>query len=206
MRSIVLGSLSVAMAVLALSPMARAQSTIRQPNQHPHYTLELEPHLAVGFFDPPGLGTGDGFGPGLRASFPLSEDGFLTKLNDTVALGVGLDWIFYDADGPPRAGCDRFVTAPNDTRVCVELGEESTDQDYFYVPVVMQWNFWLHRRFSAFGEPGLALHLRRDGEDDSDLGANLVLGVGGRWHFVDNVAVTARLGYPTSTIGFSFLL
>jgi hypothetical protein len=167
--------------------------------------VELEPHLAVGFFDPPGIGTGDGLGPGLRLCFPLTDDGFLSKVNDSVALGVGADWVFYDGDGPPRADCARFVSAPNDTRVCVELGDDSNDSNYVFFPVVMQWNFWLHQRASVFAEPGFALHLRR-GVGDDDLGPSMVLQLGGRWHFLDPVALTGRLGYPTSSIGLSFLL
>lgn len=167
--------------------------------------MEVEPHLALGLFDPPGLGTGEGLGPGLRLSFPLTDDGFLSKVNDSVALGVGADWVFYEADEGVRVDCARFVPAPNDTRVCVELSDDGADQNYLFVPVVMQWNFWLHRRFSVFGEPGLELHLRR-GVADTDLGAGPVFQMGGRWHFADALALSLRLGYPISSLGLSFLL
>lgn len=193
-----------ALALLQVQPVL-AQSVIRRPGLHPRYAVELEPHLAVGHFNPPGIGSGDGFGPGLRLSFPITDDGFLSKVNDSVAIGTGLDWVFYDADTETRATCGRFVPAPNDTRVCVELGEDSGHFDYVYVPVVMQWNFWFHKRASAFAEPGVALYLRRFA-DDSDLSGTLMLQIGGRWHFADAVSLTGRVGFPTSSIGFSFLL
>lgn len=185
---------------------ASAQSVIKRPGEHPGYSVELEPHLAAGLFGPPGLDTGEGFGPGLRLSFPVAPNGFLSKVNDSVAIGTGLDWVFYDADFPERASCARFVSAPNMTRVCAELGPAAGDANYFFIPVVMQWNFWFHKRVSAFGEPGMLLYVRRDGSGDSDLGPGVVFQLGGRWHFADRVALTGRLGFPTSSIGFSFLL
>jgi hypothetical protein len=194
---------------VALWP-SQAQAQIREPGAHPRYTVELEPHLALGLVDPPAAGGGEGLGPGLRLSFPLSEDGFLPKLNDTIALGVGVDWVFYDGEDQVRARCGRFVPAPNDTLVCVELGDGAGASEYLFFPVVMQWNFWLHRRASVFVEPGLALHLVSHGDarfgEDTDLGVGPVLGFGGRFQFVDFAALTLRLGYPISSLGVSFFL
>jgi hypothetical protein len=206
----VLAPLSAALLLAALLLLwaqdGAARGTIKLPNEHPHYTLELEPHLALGLFNPPGIGTGNGFGPGLRLSFPVTEAGFIPSINDTVAVGVGLDWVFYDAENAVRARCTEFVPGPNDTEVCVEVGGESGDSQYFYVPVVMQWNFWFHKQASAFFEPGLAVYLREDtGRSDIDPGLSMVLQFGGRWHFADTMALTLRLGYPLSSLGVSFL-
>lgn len=191
--------------VALLSSQVAAQSTIKNPGQHPRYAVELEPHLNVGFFDPPGLDANNGFGPGLRLSFPVAPDGFLSRVNDSVAIGVGVDWVFYDAPESVRARCARFVDAPNDTRVCVELGDEAGHFDYFFVPVVMQWNFWLHKRASVFGEPGVALYYHELTNGEADLAGTLMLQLGGRWHFTDAMALTGRVGFPISSIGLSFL-
>lgn len=199
-------SVSVLASVALLAGWAgTAGAQIREPGNHPRYVVEVEPHLTFGLTDPPGYAGGDGIGPGLRLGFPLTHDGFLSKLNDSVALGVGVDWLFYEGDDRVRARCGRFVEAPNDTRVCVELGDGAGASDVLYVPVVMQWTFWLHRRASVFAEPGIALYLADFG-DDEDLGATPVIGVGGRFHFVETVALTLRLGYPSSSLGVSFLL
>jgi hypothetical protein len=65
----------------------------------------------------------------------------------------------------------------------------------------MQWNFWLSRRWSVFGEPGLLLRYVYD-----DLGVSpFVVYGGGRLHFSENVALTLRVGYPTFSAGISFL-
>jgi hypothetical protein len=198
-------SVALASVFLLLSLPRTSRAQIREPGNHPRYSVEFEPHLALGLTDPPGEGRGDGIGPGLRLGIALTHDGFLPKLNDSVALGVGVDWLFYDGDDQVRARCGRFVEAPNDTNVCVELGNRAGSSNYLFFPAVMQWNFWLHRRASVFAEPGLGLHFARFGED-SDLGASPVIGLGGRFHFIDAVALTLRLGYPTSSLGVSLLL
>ena len=84
--------------------------------------------------------------------------------------------------------------------VCVQTDGGSAN--FLFVPVVMQWNFWLHPKWSVFGEPGLALSHRSDG----GFGLSPVLSVGGRFHIADSVALTLRLGYPTVSLGVSLLL
>lgn len=75
-------------------------------------------------------------------------------------------------------------------------------KDHFRVPVVMQWNFWLHRQWSVFGEPGLAMYVE---EGDVEF-QPFVLYAGGRFHVTDRITLTMRLGYPTFSFGASFLL
>ncbi len=198
-------ALLAAALVFALTQAAQARSLLNQPGRHPKYTLELEPHLVLSPIDPPGAGTGVGWGPGLRLSVPVLKRGFSPKLNDTVAVGVGLDWVFYDADDAQRGACTDFVSAPNGTRVCVEVDGQAGDSTYFYVPIVMQWNLWLHKRWSAFAEPGLALYFRDDDRDELDFGLSPVMQLGGRWHFAESAALTFRMGYPTFSVGASFL-
>ena len=68
---------------------------------------------------------------------------------------------------------------------------------------MLQWNFWLSRNWSVFGEPGLAFRIADPG--DSKLDTFLIYG-GGRFHFSEAAALTMRIGHPTFSLGVSFLL
>jgi hypothetical protein len=184
---------------LGSSPVS-AQNTIRTPGARPQYALEIEPHLVIGWLPPPGAGAPPGVGLGVRGTFEVAKDGFLPKLNDSVGVGVGLDWAQYD--GRADQECGDFDPGPNGTDVCVELGGNLGEVTTFHVPVVMQWNFWLTRRWSVFGEPGILIHF------DDQVGGiwPLILSGGGRFHIQDKFTLTARIGYPAFTFGVSFLL
>lgn len=184
--------------VASAARTARAQSTITHPGDRTPYRLELEPHVLFGPFDPPGAGSGDGLGLGARASFEVAPDGFIPKLNDSVAIGIGLDWLHYAGRRGPTTTCRQFVQGPAGTPVCVEV--DGLASNYVYFPVVMQWNFWLARQWSVFAEPGLSLYLR----DGSAGFAPLVLFAGGRFHASERIALTFRVGYPTLSLGASF--
>jgi len=174
------------LAMLALWPsLAGAQSIIKNPGDHPAYSFEAEPHLAL---DPYGGDTG--FGPGFRGTFTVLDNGFINTINNSIGVGVGLDFLFYDHDCPPQANCKTPTNV--------------------IVPVVMQWNFWLHDKWSVFGEPGVAFHFRSNTGDNFDFNP-FVIYAGGRFHFSDKVTLTMRLGAPTwyhstVSVGVSFLL
>lgn len=73
----------------------------------------------------------------------------------------------------------------------------------FYIPVVMQWNFWLSTHWSVFAEPGIGFVANPEGN------ANVVQFTGfagGRFHFNDRISLTMRIGYPYLSVGVSFLL
>jgi hypothetical protein len=72
-----------------------------------------------------------------------------------------------------------------------------------FIPVAMQWNFWLSTHWSVFGEPGIGLAVNRDRGRDL---LHPTLSVGGRYHFNEKVALTMRIGYPAFSIGASFFL
>lgn len=169
-----LAALCVGFVAFALHDVAHAdQSIIKQPGLHPDYSFEAEPHFVVGFADPPGgkdFGKG-GFGPGFRGTFELVDNGFIASINNTVGLGVGVDWL---------------VSGAKHSSV--------------WVPVVMQWNFWLSRNWSVFGEPGGAIYL------GDKTGASPVLMAGARLHFSESTTLTLRAGYPALAVGLSFLL
>jgi hypothetical protein len=195
-------ALLLALTAFCFSQGARAQSTIKHPGERPHYVFEAEPHIDLGLFDPPGFGAGTGIGFGFRGSVQLLENGFIPKLNNSIAIGFGADYLRYDGWEGPRGACEHFVTGPSGIPICVRASHSVDHVNYFYLPVVMQWNFWLHRRWSVFGEPGLALHFE-DGELELD---PFVFYAGGRYHLSDRITLTLRVGYPTFSFGASFLL
>jgi hypothetical protein len=181
----------------SMARVAQAQSTIRVPGERSAHSFELEPHVLVTPFEAPDNPSGDGYGLGVRGTVELLPEGFIRNLNDSVGIGFGLDWMHYDGHNG-RAYCQRFDYTPEGVPVCVETSAHSSN--YVFVPVVMQWNFWLHRKWSVFGEPGLALSHRSGG----DFGVLPVFNAGGRYHFSDGVALTMRLGYPSFSLGVSF--
>jgi hypothetical protein len=150
------------------------RAIIKYPGDHPDYALELEPHFNVGPLPLPGPKDGDGpslgVGPGVRATFELVDNGFIKKINNTVGLGVGGDVIL--------GGDDVGV----------------------WIPVVMQWNFFLSENWSVFGEPGGGIFVGKD------LFPSPAMYAGGRWHFAERMTLTLRAGYPTFSAGLSFLL
>ncbi len=172
---------------------------IKRPGAHPSYRFEAEPHLLLGFVDPPGPAHGNGAGLGFRGTIELIDNGFIPSINNTVGIGFGLDWVRWGNGGGRCAGRRGDCDVIDDDGV-----------NYFILPIVMQWNFWLSRNWSVFGEPGIALRFyddEVDGRGDDD-GLNLdpfIAYVGGRWHFSDYAALTMRVGYPTFSVGVSFL-
>src|SRR5262245_20162784 len=125
---------------LSLASPAMAQGTIKSPGDHPHYVFEAEPHLTLSYKA--------GIGPGFRGTFVLLDNGFIRSINNSVGLGFGAEMLFYSkhCEGPPPARCE-------------SVGD-------VMVPVVIQWNFWVHQWISVFGEPGIAFHFHRGPGDD----------------------------------------
>ncbi len=181
---------------------ARAEEPIiRHPGDHPNYSVEIEPHLDFAFFLP--TAGSSGFGIGGRFTIPVVKNGFVPTINNSVGIGFGLDWLHYN-------GCfaQGFFFG-----VCNNL-------DSYWIPAVMQWNFFLSTHFSVFGEPGLALDYRNYGTYAGCLDINgravpcavaanqvtlePVFFVGGRYHFSEGAALTLRIGWPYASLGVSF--
>lgn len=72
-----------------------------------------------------------------------------------------------------------------------------------FIPVGMQWNFWLTNHWSVFGEPGIGIAVNKHSSADT---VNPLIYVGGRYHFNDKISLTMRIGYPYFSIGASFFL
>jgi hypothetical protein len=179
-----------------------AEAQIKSPGAHESYDVELEPHLVVQWTNEPFWGD-EGLGLGLRASFPVIDNGPITTINNSLAIGVGLDWAHFD--GP----CDGYFRGYDD----------DCSADDFWVPLVVQWNFFFSDLISAFPELGLGIqHSRWDGlcvrgrneyfrcDDTADTDLELVLWLGVRFHLADNFALTLRLGTPSLLLGASFFL
>jgi hypothetical protein len=169
---------------------ARADDTVKRPGDHPHYSFEAEPHVLLGWDD---VYASDGFGVGARFSIPIVENGFVPSINNSVAIGFGLDLLHYDN--------------------CWYGG--NCNANYVHIPVVMQWNFYVARQWSVFGEPGLVIfhgffedcpvnfgHCPGGGPRETSVEPALFLG--GRYHFNDKVSLTMRVGFPSISVGVSF--
>ena len=152
---------------LAGTVTASAMADIRMPGDHPHYSFELEPEAIFAVEQP----IDESFGVGVRGSIPVLFNGFIPKLNNSVAVTFGFDK--------------------------VPLSQRHT----YYVPVALQWNFFIARIFSVAGEPGVLLTF-----DDKVRVHPEVWGLA-RLHFNDNVALVARMSVPETpafSIGVSF--
>lgn len=190
--------------IATYSGNALARGIIREPGQHTHYSVELEPHLVFDWAGIPGVRT-DGFGAGLRASVPLMHNGPIDTINNNMAIGFGFDWVHGSRPCAPRP----------DPRVG---WYEDCSIDSFWFPVVLQWNFYLTDIISVFGEPGIAIvHHRWErwgrcwspdycDPDGNDTTLRPVLWGGARFMFSDHIGASVRLGFPSITAGISFLL
>ena len=190
---------ALARAACALSVSARAHADtliIRHAGDHSRYSFEAEPHLLLGLVDPQGPADGTGLGLGFRGTVTLVDNGFVPTINNSVGIGFGADWVHYDGG---RQVC---VTDSGPSRVVVCNNTNSVGVLWF--PVVMQWNFFLSRQWSVFGEPGLAVRYQSV-PGVTNLNIDPQLYVGGRWHFSDQMTLTMRLGYPTLSVGVSFM-
>src|SRR5262245_23691140 len=123
--------LTFAMALL-LAGSASAQ--IKNPGAHENYAAELEPHLVVQWAEEPAWDD-EGFGVGFRASIPLVDNGPVTTINNNMAIGFGLDWAHFDDP------CNV---------VNLNLDDDACSANDFWVPVVVQWNFFFSDLISAF--------------------------------------------------------
>ena len=119
--------------------------------------------------------------------------GFAGPFADRDNFGLGFRGTFHIANG--------FVSSINDT-VGVGVGFDfAPGSGDVYVPVVLQWNFWLSTHWSVFGEPGIAF-----GSGRGDQNVFPALFVGGRFNFTDRIALTMRIGYPEFSAGLSIFL
>jgi hypothetical protein len=196
--------------IVALWPANPAGAQIKQPGAHPHYSVDVEPHLVLMWDHGPARFGDDGIGVGLRATIPFFHNGPIPSINNDMGLSFGLDYVHFEAD---------------DRRYCRELGPAWCDRrdDYtasvFWIPVTVAWNFYFHPKVQAFGELGLAIEhaswsfavpcnprgpelCEIDGNDTDFF--EPVFAVGGRFMLWESVGLTLRLGIPEVTAGVAF--
>ncbi len=200
----VTAGIAMSLAISALPGEAQAETVIKRPGARPDYSVELDPHLVL-LFDGP-YWADEGFGLGFRASIPIVDDPIST-INNNMAIGFGLDWAHHSDDN----GCWWW-----DNRRTYYDGH-NCDANSFWVPVVLQWNFWLTDIISVYGEPGIGIrHWRYDrpcGDWDGmceyhDTDPVMVFYGGARFMFSDTIGLTTRLGFHPLmfNLGASFLL
>jgi len=195
-RSTPVRILALILAAFAFSVTTRAHadtSIIKSPGDHSRYVFEPEPHLLLGYIDAPGVASGAGVGLGFRGTVILVNNGFVRSINNSVGIGFGIDWVHYSHRND--------YCSPNPNGGCYS---DSQSVNNLWFPVVMQWNFFLSRQWSVFGEPGVAVRYTGfQGGHDTQLEPAFF--AGGRWHFSDSMTLTMRLGYPTISVGVSFM-
>ncbi len=191
-----------------LSPTAvRAQ--ISEPGAHIRYSVEVEPQVSLQWSGLPGDAAG--IGPGLRLSIPIIGDGPISSLNNSLAVGIGFNWAYF------QETCGAYFwdganLTPDDADYATFSKPCKAHQ--FTAPVVVQWNFFMTRFLTLFAEPGMAfLHERRsgtgwcDGEPcstkDDTTKLPFVFWGGARMTMSDSVALTIRLGTPYISAGAS---
>jgi hypothetical protein len=176
-------------AIARADVVLRAEAPATPTDVPSAYPLEIEPHLTFG---PENVYGATGFGAGLRLGVPVAV-GHLGSVPQNVAISFGADVLHYDNCFFP-ADCGA---------------------NYLVVPVAAQWNVFVARRVSVFGEGGVYLYKGwfdgcgpGDGPGCSappDFGLLPTIALGGRFHLGPSAALTLRLGYPTTTLGVSFL-
>jgi len=190
-----LAAVAVVAATLMVPRSARADDTIKHPGDHPEYSVEIEPHGIFGWSN--FYATSTGFGVGGRFSIPVVQNGFIPSLNNNVAVSFGLDFLHYSGCPYLNYGCGA---------------------NYVFFPVAMQWNFFVAPHWSVFGEPGIFIYHgffddtdycvingRRYCDGPTVTGVGPAFYAGGRYHFNEHVTLTMRIGYPTISIGASFM-
>jgi hypothetical protein len=191
-RFVALARFALLAAVVLLPRTARADDTIKHPGDHPAYSFEVEPHVLLGW---DGIYGNDGFGAGVRFAIPILDNGFVPNINNSVAIGFGID----------------LLHSPG----CWYNGDCSAN--YIHVPVVLQWNFYVAKRWSVFGEPGLFFfhgflsgcpnnpnNVHCPGEPRVT-SVDPAIYVGGRYYINDKMTLTLRAGFPTVSVGLSFM-
>src|SRR5436190_7094891 len=156
------------------------------------YRAEVEPHVLFATA-PPGIGQGSGLGAGVRSSVVILRNGLIPKVDDSIAIGFGLDYGRYYGKWALNGYSDfclHYEAAPNGTRVCTDVTSKGGTYTYVYVPAAIQWNLRPTHRVSALFEPGVDVY-HLDGHGWSVVPA---LSVGARLKVSDRTALTGRVG------------
>ena len=202
---------AVLFSCLLRAPGAAAQ--IKEPGHHPKYSVELEPHFLAQWSGP--YWGEAGIGAGVRASIPIIDNGPVTTINNSFAIGFGLDWAHFGSTcwdwGGPWVGPGPRPPRP------ANFADYNCYGNSFWFPVVAQWNFYFTKVISVFGELGLGIEYATWGASypcggaicnptGHDLYFDPLFFAGPRFTLSDAFAITVRVGFPYVSVGASFLL
>jgi hypothetical protein len=189
-------ALAAWLAALLLSGLAGAQ--IKEPGQHPMYSVEIDPHLLFQYGD---RATGkQGLGLGVRASIPFVHNGPVPSINNNIGLSFGADLAFFGGDEICR-------------RRGVQFFADDCSAWNLWFPATAQWNFFLTPVVSVFGELGIAIQHQRwsfegscsDGPcsaSEANTDVEPTAFAGGRFLvFGRRAGLTVRLGWPYMSVG-----
>ncbi len=180
-------TVAFAFALVGSPTEAHAQNLIKRPGAHNHYSVEIEPQLAVlwtgggrGYYRRhyDGYYYQTGVGPGVRFSIPFMHNGPISSLNNNIGINFGLNTFFHPGN---RYGEHPIV---------------------WTVPVAFQWNFYFTDIISVLGEVGLTTNLVT-GRNQGFFYLDPLFQGGGRFQF-GKVGVIVRVGYPMATVGANF--
>ena len=200
-------ALAIAAAASAFSIVghSQAQSIIKQPGNHAPYSVDLEPHLIFAW-DGPYWG-GSGVGLGMRATIPFLRNGPISTINNDMGIGFGLDWASYGS-------CNRGYFGP----LPGNYNNYDCSAYAIYVPVVLQWNFYLTDIITVYGEPGIGFrysHFSYSYYNNANIPYTVsqgtadpipIFGGGAKFMFGKTVGLNVRAGYPYFSVGVSILL
>ena len=181
---------------------AVANAQIKSPNAHVDYSVELEPQILFDFIGH------DAFGLGVRAGIEVADPAFIPSINNTIAIDVGLGVM--DRDTCRGWNNGRWNNGNNN--YYYNGWNNCPGTTWIGVPVDLQWNFWFHKNWSAFGEAGLVLEhwsgWEANGfEQDGDFDVDPHFGVGGRYIFNSGtMGLVMRINSMAHSFGFAFYL
>jgi hypothetical protein len=108
-------------------------------------------------------------GIGARVDIPLVPGGLLDGAHDELAISPGVDLL-------------------------INHGA------WVGLPVALQWNFYLAQQWSVFPELGAVIFFGGNGggrgNGKGNVGADILVAVGGRYHLNDRNALVLRIGWP----------
>ncbi len=197
-------AIAFATCTVSYAGLSHAQSIIKQPGNHVLYSVDLEPHAVFGWDDT--YYGGSAFGLGMRATIPFLRNGPISTINNDMGIGFGLDWV-------TRGSCNRGYGYGGPRDYYYDCSAYA-----IYLPVVLQWNFYITDIITVYGEPGFAIryaHVSSNWPDPDGIVRDhgygytdpiFVMSGGAKFMFGRTVGLNVRAGYPYFTVGASILL